>query len=242
MARNVTLSTMITRVRRRADIESSIRRTTDQEIVDNLQEGIAELYDLVRGAFGQDYFRSASTFNTSNGVSIYALPADFLSLLSCDVTISAGNVLTARPYMENERNVSKFFPVGWLFTEPVFYRLYAANISFIPVPQAAFSVTLNYCPSAPVFSAAVFNGQGDLTAGGGSTFDGINGWEEYAVLDAAINTMIKDEDELLGVLEARKEKVKQRILDYAPERDAGAPERVHDVYRSDAWGGGWGDG
>lgn len=230
MARTVTLTTLLTRVRQRADLESQTRRTTDAEITDHINEGIAELYDVVRGAFGQDYFRAASTFATTNGADTYALPADFLSLLSVDVALSNSISLTARPYMENERNAFKAFPTGWLYGQPIWYRLYAANIKFIPTPNGAYSVTLNYCPTPPKLSAP------------SDTFDGINGWEEYAVLDAAIKCCIKDEDvDMIGILDSRKERMKQRILDYAPERDAGQPERVHDVYRANGWGYGWGD-
>lgn len=231
MARLVTLTKLITRVRQRTDLESQTRRFTDAEITDHINEGIAELEDVIRGAFGQEYRRAQATFNTVNGTQLYALPADFLSLLSVDVQFSTNIFLTARPYMENERNAYKFFPIGWLYGQPIWYRLIGANISFIPVPQGVFTVFVNYMPTSPVL------------VNGSDAYDGVAGWEEYAVLDAAMKCLIKDEDtDIMGVLSGQKEKIKQRILDYAPERDAGQPERVKDVYRTDLYGFGWGDG
>jgi len=242
MARSVTLSTMITRVRQRTDDESSAARYTDQEITDNLNEGIADLVDVVRGVFGQDYFRSASTFTTVNGTAVYALPADFLSLLSVDIVVNGTMTLSARPYMESERNAYKFFPGGWIYNQPIFYRLTASNITFIPTPPGAYSITLNYQPVSAYLNAT-FDVNGALTSGGNGTIDGIGGWEEYAVLDAAIKILIKDKETgMIPVLEGRKAEMKDRVQAMAPQRDAGQNERVQDIYRYNVvggWGGEW---
>lgn len=221
MARSVPLSTLITRVRRRADIESATARFPDAEITDNLNESITELYDIIRMSWGDGYFRSSYVFTTSTAVDTYALPSDFLDLVSVDVQVSASDVVSARRFMESERNAAKSPLVGWLYGQPVFYQLQGNNIKFIPQPSAAYLVTINYVPTPTKL------------VGSSDTIDGVAGWEEYAVLDAAIKCLIKDESfEHIAILENRKAVIKGRIDALAPQRD-GQPERVQDVV---GWG------
>ena len=60
--------------------------------------------------------------------------------------------------------------------------------------------------------------------------DGVNGWEEYVVLDAAIKSLLKDESyEKVNALEQRKGMMLRRIQDIMSERDSGAAARVNDV-------------
>lgn len=66
--------------------------------------------------------------------------------------------------------------------------------------------------------------------------DGISGWLEYAILDAAIKCLQKEESDT-RVLFGQRERLIQRINDSAPNRDAAEPARVADVTRT----GGWGD-
>jgi hypothetical protein len=234
VARGVSLSTLQTRVLQRANLEGALTFITTSELTDHINESLAELYDLIRGVFGQDYYRSSFAITTVNGTSAYALPADFLALISVDVQVSGGpqNItLTAKPYMENERNLYKFLPATWTFGQPIYYRLQATNINFIPTPPGGWTVTLNYVPTPTKL------------ANPGDTFDGVAGWEEYAVLDAAIKCLLKDGDlEMVAQLEQRKMAIRVRIEALAPERDAGQPERVHDVSTDEAqWWQGGGD-
>lgn len=218
MARSVTLSTLIARVRRRVDIDNATNRFPDADITDEINESIQELVELIQQSWGQDYFRSTNTFTTTAGVSVYALPADFQRLISVDATLG-GISVSLIPYMESERNMFKGYPFGTtMVAQPFFYRLTASNISFIPVPTGAFTINLNYIPVLTKLSAP------------SDTFDGIGGWEEYVVLDTAIKCAMQDElYDLIGVLEGRKAQMRARIESIATERDAGAPERVQDV-------------
>jgi hypothetical protein len=60
------------------------------------------------------------------------------------------------------------------------------------------------------------------------TFDGINGWEEYAVIDTAIKMKDAEESDV-SVLSGRLAKLGKRIEALAPSRDASAPSRIIDV-------------
>lgn len=58
--------------------------------------------------------------------------------------------------------------------------------------------------------------------------DGVNGWEEYIVVDAAIKCLTKEESET-AVLERDKAFLLKRIEAMASNRDAGKPEKITDV-------------
>lgn len=70
--------------------------------------------------------------------------------------------------------------------------------------------------------------------------DGVNGWEEYIVVDAAMKCLQKEESDV-SVLMAEKSALKQRIEAMASNRDAGKPERITDVNAQNfPWGYGRG--
>ena len=224
MARAVTLTTLQQRVQRRVNLEGATTFLTTAELTDNINESIAHCYDLVRKAFGDDYYRAAYSFSVTSGVSSYALPADFLDVISVDIQLSPTSIISAKRYTERERNIYRWFPTGWVFGQPVFYRLVGGNINFIPNPSGPFTITVNYVPAATKL------------VNGSDTFDGINGWEEFVVLDAAIKCAIKDQRyDLVQILQGERARQEQRILDLAPERNAGEAERVQDVYVSGGW-------
>lgn len=76
--------------------------------------------------------------------------------------------------------------------------------------------------------------------------DGISGWLEYVVVDAAIKCMQKEESDT-RVLERQRQGLEKRINDSAANRDAGSPATVVDTTRTGMWDDfdgpvGWGRG
>lgn len=67
-----------------------------------------------------------------------------------------------------------------------------------------------------------------------TTIDGISGWEEYVVIDAALKSMGKEESDV-SVLAAQKLAMLKRLQDMAENRDAGSPATVVDVQETDFW-------
>lgn len=61
------------------------------------------------------------------------------------------------------------------------------------------------------------------------TIDGISGWEEYILLDAAIKSGIKQENPVAELMK-QKEDMRQRIMAMAEGRDAGQASHVSDAY------------
>jgi hypothetical protein len=64
------------------------------------------------------------------------------------------------------------------------------------------------------------------------TFDGISGWEEYIVVDAAIKMLNKEESDV-GVLSKEKDRLVLRITAASANRDIAEPEPIADVYAED---------
>lgn len=79
MARTVTLASMRTRVRQRADAEGD-PHVTDDEIDGLINDAYTFFYDKLIESCPPDYFRTTYTFNTADGTIQYALPSDFYKL------------------------------------------------------------------------------------------------------------------------------------------------------------------
>lgn len=225
MASAVPLTSLIQSVRRRANIENQSAFITDAEITEYLNAGLASLYDMLVQAGGQPWFRNSYTITTTGNTSSYALPPDFYVMQSVDCllgNISSGGIptITARPYMEFERNRYKYYP-GWLFGTPIYYRLQGQQITFIPAPSGSFSVILNYYPTFVKLT------------NGDDSFDGVNGWEEYAVWKAVADCLGKDMSDPSYAL-GKAGELERKIVSMSELRDAGAPERMTES-DADGW-------
>lgn len=225
MASPVTLQTLQNRVLQRANLEGATAFIATSELTDCINASIAEWYDIVRlSEWGGQFYRSSVTFPTVGAQSYYTFASigitDFLSLISVDVAVASNMIIAARPYQEEQRNTFRQYPVGgWLYTRPVFYQLQGEGISFIPTPQSAFSITLNYVATAPVLVAPT------------DPLNSINGWDEWIVLDAAIKLLVKDGQlDVVPLLMGMRESQKARIVSATGSRDMMAAEMVHDVY------------
>ena len=222
---------LVTRVRQRADMVDNYF-VGDSEIQTYLNAGIAELHDLLIQTYGQDYYVSSSTFNTAAGTSSYPIASstsgpnitNFYKLRGMDAKINGSDWFTLRPFNFNERNVySNWGSWSLLGLTNIRYRLVGSNIEFIPEPDNVTAVRVWYIPTAQQFSSTT-------PATSTTTFDDINGYAEYVVIDAAIKCLQKEESDV-SVLYAQKKDMKRRIEESANNRDAGSPLSVSDVYR-----------
>lgn len=229
MAYPVSLTTLSERVLQRSNLEGAATFIKPQELTDLINGSIAEWVDEVRGTtWNGTYTRQPYKLTTSSSKQTYPLPQDFLTLLSVDVALSGGTVIAARPYQEEERNAFRNYPLlsAWSTAAPIFYQVQATDISFIPIPQGAYAVTVNYVPTAPIL------------ADPDDSIDSVNGWEEFIVLDAAIKCLIKaGEAETIPILGQRLEQQRTRIRSLAPRRDQMGAERVHVIQNAgfDDW-------
>lgn len=221
MPRNVTLLDLRTRVRQRANMENSTF-VTDSEVSSLVNEGIAGLYNLLVQARGQEYYAADTSIATVANQSVYDLPADFYQLLDITALISSETYKLKRYQMAD---IARLSQPG--VTSPATLPQYrirgqfntttnVVQLQILPLPTQVYTISIYYVP-APV-----------LLAADGDTCDGIAGFEEWVVLDAAIRCLQKEESDV-SFLAAEREKVEARIRNLRDDRDAGDAPRVQDV-------------
>jgi len=233
MSTVMSLSQLRTAVRQRADMVHS-NFVTDTELNSYINQSSFELYDLLIQKYGNDYFVAPAYNFTTNGVSdSYTLPANFYKLLGVDLALSnsTDSYVTIKPFNFAERNryAAPNFQSFYGITN-LRYRIRGNKIWFTPIAEANQKLRIWYVPRMPTLDSD------DDSA------DGISGWNEYVIIDAAIKCMQKEESDV-SVLMAQKMAITQRIEDAAENRDAGFPKTVSDTSFSNyEWPNGSGSG
>ena len=221
MPRNVTLLDLRTRVRQRANMENSTF-VTDSEVSSLVNEGIAGLYNLLVQARGQEYYAANTSIATVANQSVYDLPAEFYQLLDITALISSETYKLKRyqmadiaalshPGVTSPSTLPKYRIRGEFNT-----TTNVVHLQILPIPDQVYTISVYYVP-APV-----------LLSADSDTCDGIAGFEEWVVLDAAIRCLQKEESDV-SFLAAEREKVEARIRNLRDDRDAGDAPRVQDV-------------
>jgi hypothetical protein len=230
MATPVTLSQLMLRVRRRANLEGATAFITDPEVIDNINVAIASWWDMVMlTTFQGQLSRVPFNIVTVANQSLYPLAQNTARIISVDANISGNSyAISAMPYQEEQRNMFKLLPfVGWSFgaVQSVWYQIQGTSINFLPTPTAGYNVTVNYEATAPVLSQP------------NDILNSVNGWEEYIVLRAAILCLIKEGNKemvaaLMPFVAAEEERIKQA----AAQMDMNASEGVHESEAYGNWG------
>jgi len=237
------LQAVMLQARQRADRVAS-QFVTDSELITYINKSYTELYDLLTTLFEDYYLATPIVFNTNGTSSRYPLPNGVLTftdptgasivarpmykLLGVDLGLNTANnaYVTVNRFNFIDRN--RFvYPNSNSTIYGVFncqYRVMGDNIEFIPPPSANQPVRLWYIPRMRDLVA--------LT----DTLDGVNGWIEYVITDAAIKILQKEESDV-QVLAAQKMMLIQRINASASNRDAGQPDTISDTRGASGWGG-----
>lgn len=235
MSTTMTLTELITAVRQRADMVNS-QFCTDAELTSYINQSYFELYDLLVQKYGDNYYVQTPYVFVTNGTAFqYALPADFYKLLGVDLALAntQDSFVTIKPFMFSDRNryavpnFQSFYGVTNLR-----YRLNGPNLWLTPVPAANQTIRLWYVPRMMTLTA------------GSDTADGISGWTEYIICDAAMKALNKEESDC-SILMADKAGLIARIEAAGENRDAANPPKVSDTMYNDFWwptGSGSGDG
>ena len=192
---------------------------SDVEVTDYLNQGIAELHDILVTKY-EDYSLSSATFTLTAGEdNEFDLPSDFYKCLGVDYATNSNSttVVNLRSYNFGERNMynNLFYNTGLVATPR--YHIQGTRLKFIPKPTTSGTATLFYVPEAQQLTTK-------------DTLLNIpNGYEEYAVICAAINCLQKEETDV-RVLLTQKAALKDRIEKAATYRNAGDPTfAVRDV-------------
>jgi hypothetical protein len=197
----VTLLQLRNRAKQESDnVNSSF--LTDAEWDSLLVSSYQELYGLVVQTYGNNYYTQSPSGGftvTTDGINqFFALPTDFFKMLGVDLLIGGTN------------NYVSLKPFS--FSDRNQLNVGANG----GVPMAGQTVRLYYVPlpTLPTVDA--------------STIEGVNGWEEYIIVDAAMKALAKEESDV-SVMALRKQALIQRLEAEAENRDAGSPATVADV-------------
>ncbi len=228
----MTLGQIRLAAKQRSDLVNS-GFVTDQEWNSYITQSAFELYDLLVEAYQDYYLAPIAMFLTNGNNNAYPLPdgittflqpdgstfvpKPFYKMNGVDVGLSNNNNawFTVQKFNWNDRN--KFvYPQLNSTILGVFnmsYRVMGNNLEFIPVPSANQFVRLWYVPrmSQPLADNDIL--------------DGISGWTEYVIIDAAIKAMQKEESDC-QVLGIQKADIIKRIEDAAANRDIGQADTI----------------
>jgi hypothetical protein len=214
-----TLSSLRTRVRARADMKNS-NFVEDSELNQYINSSYQELYDILVTSFEDYYTLPPVAFSIASGSNYYELPSDFYKLRGVDSSLDGSNYYTMQPFDFANRN--KFNQSLLVMNSANYYKQYRIvgdRLYITPEDDAAGNYRIWYVPKA-------------VTLGSDSdTLDGINGWEEYIVVDATRKCLAKEESDT-SFLVQEKEMLRQRIIAAAARRDAGMPKSITDVNSS----------
>lgn len=215
----VTLAELKEQARQRSDMENS-EFVSDAELTTYINSSLAELHDLLIASYCDDYVMAEHTFSSDGGLE-YDLPSDFYKLRGCDVRRGNGEWATVKRFNFNRRNQQQNAYAWNLLGLPYMeYRLVGSKIRFNRTPDTALEFRLFYYPKCTKLVTD------------SDSYDDVNQFAEYVVVDAAIKMLQKEESDV-RVLAAQKEALKQRIKEMAANRDANEPASVTDIYSED---------
>lgn len=204
-----------------------------------INQSAKELYDLLVTVYEDYYLASPITFITDgstsfalpNGANYSGAPAFYkLWGVDCGLATSGNAWVTLRKFDAIERNkyVYPTITSSYAGVLNLRYRVAGSNLMFIPTPSSGQSIRLWYIPRLETLLS-----DSDI-------LDGVSGWTEYVIIDAAIKALQKEESDV-SVLFAQKAALIDRIQAAAMNRDAGAPDTISDTRNSnDGRGDGWG--
>ena len=231
MANTKTVSSLVTSIRQRADMEGS-SFVSDSEIVDYINQSIAELHDLLINLF-EDYYVESVSFSLPDGNpttlpdgdpagSNFPTKKGFYKALGVDVDCGGIKYNVPR-YMFSERNAYNGIGGDVNGGLNIHYSIQGDKIRFIPESTASGTVTLWYAPEPQYFS-----GPSDTDTLSVKARHISRGYEEFIILDGAIKCLLKEESDV-NVLIAQRELIRGRIKEAAATRDAASPMRISDV-------------
>jgi hypothetical protein len=170
---------------------------SDAEWDGYIQRSYQELYGLVVQKFGNDYF-------TQTPAAGYTFTTDGI------------NNLFALPeafFKLLGVDLQTSTPGRWVPLKP--FPFGERNPPFNAIPAAGQTVRLLYVPRLTVPTVDA------------DTVDGVNGWEEYIIVDACLKAMGKEESDISAFM-MRKQALIQRMESEVENRDAGSPATIVD--------------
>lgn len=221
----VTLSSLRTQVRERADMQNSLF-VSDTEVDLYINNSAWELYDIVVSKFEDQFVYTDSitglppTYTISNtSENWFTLPTNFYKLRGVDRQQDPGNdtwfTLAKWNFAERNNFLDRGVRALW-GTSRACYRILGNKVNILPQADSAGTYRLWFIPKMTTITSVV-----DLDSS-------LEMWSEYIVVDAAIKCLIKEESDT-SMLMAIKQGLLARIESMSANRDAGSPERIANV-------------
>lgn len=228
----------------RADRVNSQFVTTSEWNV-YINQSYFELYDLLIDTYEDYYVATPYVFTTDGTTFQYPLPngvttrdaisnlvvAPFYKLMGVDIGLSGTSnawvTLKKFEFIARNRFVFPQVTSTFLGVFNLRYRLVGNTIYFIPTPSAGQFIRTWYFPKLTTLLQDT------------DRLDGISGWTEYVVVDAARKALLKEESDT-SMLMAEKQALIKRIEESAMNRDAGQPDTVSDTRSATGFWGGYG--
>lgn len=237
MSTSMTLLELRTASRQRADMVNSTF-VSDTEFNSYINQSYFELYDLLTTVYEDYYVAPPVIFQTDGQIQQYPLPDGVLyngapplyKLMGVDLGLaSTTNAwVTLEKYDFIQRNMYIFpqLTSTYLGVFNLRYRLVGDTLMFIPTPSGGQFIRLWYQPRLQTLSFDT------------DKADGISGWNEYIVCDAAFKARQKEEDDIsCNILAGQKMALIKRIEESAMNRDIGQPDTISDTRsRTTRWG------
>lgn len=213
------------RARELADMQTSNQAAafvTDAELTNGVNRHLKQLYNLLIIARGDEYYATSTTFAIGGPTANLPLLAPtFMALLSLAATDGRRVVWVPKFNLKQWAELVYQQNTSTAELDDYRYRLMGFNLEIRPqCVNASHSFTLHYLPA---FVPLVLDGD---------VFDGVNGWEDWAIYGAAIDMLHKEESlEQANGLMAQRAQLEQQITRLAGARDAGMPEVVGDTMK-----------
>ena len=212
MAQTVTLTELRSRAREAADQENSTF-VSDTALDRYINTGLGELYDLLVAAYGAEYYGTTQSLSIVAGTYQYSLHVTFYKWLGLWRLTGSGGREEKELFRLPHEAAAEAVSGG----DPAYprYRLTTATVELYPTPTSTWYASARFIPALTKLTS------------GSESFDGINGWEEYAVLYAA-KCMARKEDEFGKVQQFDRDMaaIKARIADVSLARNLAEPPTV----------------
>lgn len=223
--RTRTLAQLITDVEARADLGTL---TTDSFITTAtmtrwLNQSARRLASMMIESLGEDFFVASQSISVVAGTASYAVPAGYYKTRSMRASI-AGTDYPIRKGSIDGFGVDN--STSWNDRRPV-YRIQGNNVVFAPTPTSSYTVTHSYVPTLITYDSDT-TAESDLVDTD-DYVDGVNGWEEWIVLDCCIKAASAQEMDS-SAWRGERDEIEADIRASAQTR-SGEPDRVRDVYR-----------
>ena len=166
MSGSVTLASLISRARQRADAVNNEFFDDATDLASFANQSLAELYDVIVQA-DEDYFTTSRSLAIVGNQSTYDISAwapALLKLRGVDIPWAGTTYkLTASRLEFGERNDLQGPIPAYTMGLPSRFSMHSRNIVFYPTPGAALTATVWYIPAPPTLAgAATFDCQSEI--------------------------------------------------------------------------------